>query len=90
MTIYCERKKQKWYYKILLIISGIFLALVLLEVGLQTASFILAINHERQNHVSFEENEIRVLCIGESTTQLGGEDSYPFQLEEILNSKKTN
>src|SRR5207249_3899840 len=29
----------------------------------------------------------RVLCIGESTTALGGEDSYPSQLERSLNAR---
>lgn len=90
MSICRERKREKWYNKILLIIFGIFLSLVVLEVGLQAASFILAVNLAQQNRASFDDNEIRVLCIGESTTQLGGEDSYPFQLEEILNIKSAD
>jgi tetratricopeptide (TPR) repeat protein len=32
-----------------------------------------------------QEGVVRVLCLGESTTALGGEDSFPRQLESVLN-----
>lgn len=39
-----------------------------------------------QNHLLSEGNNVyRILCIGESTTLAGGQDSYPSQLERILN-----
>lgn len=34
-----------------------------------------------------DKGEYRILCLGESTTALGGENSYPAQLERILNQK---
>lgn len=66
---------------------GVCLALVFLEVGLRMAGGVVLYLQERHNHLSFNQNEYRILCLGESTTALGGEDSYPSQLEQMLNLK---
>ena len=73
--------------KLLLIVLGIFLTVILLEVGLRIAGGVVLYLQEKHNHMSFNPNEYRILCLGESTTALGGEDSYPSQLEEMLNSQ---
>ena len=73
--------------KLLLIILGVFLTFILLEVGLRIAGGIVLYLQERHNHLSSNPNEYRILCLGESTTALGGEDSYPSQLEEMLNAQ---
>ncbi|MBU1863641.1 MAG: hypothetical protein KKH94_08275 [Candidatus Omnitrophica bacterium] len=72
--------------KIFLIIFGIVLFFLLLEVGLRFGGFLFSWMQEYRNKTSIQKyGEYRILCIGESTTAMGGEDSYPSQLEEILN-----
>lgn len=73
--------------KILLAFFGLFLTVILLEVGLRVGGFVFLAFQERSNRVSLEQNDsFRILCLGESTTALGGQNSYPRQLENILNS----
>jgi len=61
------------------------LSFLLLEVLLRLGGAIFNVRLASQNRgVSFAGNEFRILCLGESTTALGGENSYPFQLEQIL------
>jgi tetratricopeptide (TPR) repeat protein len=73
--------------KLSLFIFGLFLTAILLEVGLRVAGAVVLFLQERHNHISFNQNEYRILCLGESTTALGGEDSYPSQLEQMLNAR---
>jgi len=75
--------------KILLVFWGIIATFILLEVFLRIGGFIFTLNQERYNRVIQERNEseFRILCLGESTTAIGGRDSYPYQLEEILNEQ---
>jgi tetratricopeptide (TPR) repeat protein len=76
--------------KILLVIWGIFLTLFILEIGMRIGGAAVLFYQERWNRgVTFSSKEYRILCIGESTTALGGRSSYPAQLEAILNSRKT-
>ena len=76
-------------HKIFLIGFGILLTLFILEAGLRLGGFIFKWNQDSDNRKALSRNhgDFRILCIGESTTALGGENSYPFQLEEILNHK---
>src|SRR5512140_1625308 len=65
---------------------GLVLALVLLEIGLRTGGTLFLWLQERRNQASLgEHRRLVVLCLGESTTALGGKDSYPSQLERTLN-----
>jgi tetratricopeptide (TPR) repeat protein len=80
-------KKTSFIQKLLLFIFGVILAVIFLEAGLRIAGGIVLYLQDRHNHVSFHSNEYRILCLGESTTALGGEDSYPSQLEEMLNAQ---
>lgn len=34
-----------------------------------------------------QKSSYRIMCVGESTTALGGQNSYPYQLQEILNQR---
>lgn len=70
--------------KLFLVILGIGLSLLLLEVGLRLGGFLFARMQDRANQGDLGAGEFRILCIGESTTALGGEDSYPSQLETLL------
>ena len=83
-------EKTSFRQKIALIIFGIILSVVLLEVGLRIGGFIYLGLQERRNIVSMKQaGAYKIMCIGESTTALGGEDSYPSQLEELLNAQDT-
>ncbi len=75
--------------KIILILIGTIATIILLEIGLRLGGKIFTFIQESRNTTTFNPDEIRILCIGESTTALGGIDSYPSQLEEILNQYKT-
>ena len=68
--------------KIALIFLGIFLFIILLEVGLRLGGFVLQSIQEHGNLQSIKQGSIyRILCLGESTT----ERQYPHLLEQVLN-----
>ncbi len=76
--------------KFLLVGLGLFLTLLLLEIGLRLGGFIFLLRQSQANQLSVAtspQNEFRILCIGESTTALGGDSSYPALLEKVLNSR---
>ncbi len=74
--------------RIILVISGLFLCIVLLEIGLRVGGFVLLSLQEYRNTISLrQKGEYRIMCLGESTTALGGEYAYPRQLEKILNQR---
>jgi len=82
-------KKTKLKHKILLIFFSILFSFFLLEIGLRVGGFIFLSIQEHFNQTSLQEgSEYRILCIGESTTALGGKDAYPRQLEKILNIRQ--
>jgi len=77
--------------KISLIVAGVFLSFLILEGGMRLSAFVLLKIQERQNAASLRlKDTYRILCLGESTTAIGGRDSYPYQLEEILNEKSSS
>ena len=76
--------------KAVLIIFGLFLAALILEAALRLAGFSYLAWQDYQNSrvlKKLDKVEYRILCLGESTTAFGGENSYPRQLERILNEK---
>ena len=67
---------------------GLILSLVLLEVGLRIGGFLYLTLQEYRNIISvLKRGSFRIMCLGESTTAIGGKDSYPSQLEKILNQR---
>ncbi len=81
-------QKTSFLQKLLLVIFGILLSIVLLELGLRIAGAILLSMQEYRNHrLAKQQGVYKIVCIGESTTMSGGENSYPRQLERILNAK---
>ncbi len=79
--------------KIGLIFFGFAIALILLEVGLRIAGYltILSQNRAARTGIDFgDENQYRILCIGESTTAQifvnGKGEAWPAQMERILNA----
>jgi len=80
-------KPSAFTEKSLLILLGIFLSLIFLEAGLRLGGFIFLSVQDRRNTISLsQKSTCTILCLGESTTALGGAYSYPSQLERILNS----
>ena len=74
--------------KLVRLIFEFFVYLILLEMGLRVGGFIFSSLQEYRNISSIKKkSEYRIMCLGESTTAIGGEDSYPSQLEEILNER---
>ena len=83
--------KTSFLQKTLLVVFSCFVTLLILEIVLRTGGFCMAILQEYHNRRKIAEKDtIRVMCIGESTTALGGENSYPSQLEKILNQDGTD
>ncbi|MFH1338293.1 MAG: tetratricopeptide repeat protein [Candidatus Omnitrophota bacterium] len=76
--------------KIALAIFGLFLCVVLLEAGLRMGGFIFLSLQEYKNRIAVQKRgNFTIMCVGESTTALGGKNSYPPQLEKILNEQDT-
>jgi tetratricopeptide (TPR) repeat protein len=80
-----NQEKVSLRAKIALMLLGIFLCLFLIEIGLRLGGFAIMSYQEYRNWLSLKKKgAYTIMCIGESTTGCGGEDSYPWQLEEIL------
>lgn len=66
------------------------MCLVLLEIGLRIGGLVFLSLQEHRNKTALKQKDTyRILCLGESTTALGWGDSYPSQLERILNQHST-
>lgn len=74
--------------KIFLTVSSLFIFFVLLEIVMRLSGGIILFLREYSNSPAFKEKgAYRILCLGESTTASGGANSYPSQLEKILNQR---
>lgn len=74
--------ETSFWQKVILILFGIFIALLLLEIGLRLGGFtLLQIQKHRNDLALGHKGAYRIMCIGESTTQ----NQYPIFLEEVLN-----
>jgi hypothetical protein len=74
--------------KLILTISGILFSIIVLEISLRLGGFIYLSWQQYRNTLSARQNHTyRIMCLGESTTAMGGENSYPAQLEKILNQR---
>jgi len=73
----------------MILVSGaLVVTIIALEIALRIGGALFLFLQERRNMTSLRRyGEYRIMCLGESTTALGGRDSYPSQLEEILNQR---
>ena len=56
--------------------------------GLRIGGFIFLSLQEYRNRISARQKGVyRIMCLGESTTAIGGKNSYPRQVEKILNQR---
>jgi tetratricopeptide (TPR) repeat protein len=79
-----REKKVPLGQKVALVLFGIFLTLLILEIGLRLGGFIILSLQEQKNLQSMKQKKAcRIICLGESTTQC----QYPSYLEEILNQR---
>lgn len=71
------------------LLAGSFLAVMLLvEVSLRVAGFVLTERQRSENARTLAEGEeLVILCVGESTTALGGDSAYPRLLEDALRAR---
>ena len=85
--------KRESIRRFFLIIMSIFLTLIALELSLRIGGIIISSEQNSLNRitgfsVSEQQKIYRILTLGESTTA-GGEDSWPNQLEMILNERSS-
>ncbi|OGX16120.1 MAG: hypothetical protein A2166_00050 [Omnitrophica WOR_2 bacterium RBG_13_41_10] len=74
--------------KISLLAFGIIIALIILEVALRLFGNFYLYGQAQRNKIALEQwGKFRILCLGESTTALGGPDSYPRQLGRLLRQR---
>ncbi len=70
--------------RIVLIFLGLLIALIILELSMQTAGFcISSFQNYKNNKALKDKSQYAVMCLGESTTSL----AYPCELQKILNKK---
>ncbi|MAE29905.1 MAG: hypothetical protein CMJ87_13135 [Planctomycetes bacterium] len=75
--------------KIALVLAGTVAGLLLAEGALRAGGFAYSARQEARNERSLAEGgEYRILCVGESTTAMGGDYAYPHQLERILDARE--
>jgi tetratricopeptide (TPR) repeat protein len=70
------------------ILFGIFLAFLIIECVLRVTGFVLTKAQDGRNRNDRNSDGVSIVCLGESTTFLGGDYSYPSQLEAILMSRR--
>lgn len=84
-----QRTKLPLWKKTILVFFGIIFSILLLEISLRLGGLVFLSLQECRNRAAiFKKGTYRIMCLGESTTAIGGRDSYPSQLEEILNQRK--
>ncbi|MEW5894749.1 MAG: hypothetical protein AB1650_03160 [Candidatus Omnitrophota bacterium] len=83
------QNSRTWFWqKILLVCFSFLLTLFLIEGGLRLGGLCFSLVRDYGNRQRISGKDvIKVMCIGESTTAMGGEFSYPSQLERILNEQ---
>lgn len=73
---------------IAVVLLGLAVALLALEGGLRLIGFVFTQRQEWANQAALAEGrDIRVICIGESTTAMGATFAYPRQLESVLEER---
>jgi len=82
------RMRLPIYKRIIAIFLGIIFSIILLELVLRLGGLAYSFLQEYRNRISaYQKGTFRILCLGESTTAGGGKQSYPRQLEKILNQR---
>ncbi len=91
MLVMCKmkRKNKPFLEKIYLLLLGLILGLIVLELILQAASGIIYLIQRGNTFFKYNEPTYKILALGDSTTaQQIGAESWPKELEKILNTKR--
>ncbi|MFI5349836.1 MAG: SGNH/GDSL hydrolase family protein, partial [Elusimicrobiota bacterium] len=79
----------RFWRRAALIAAGLAAGFAAAEAGLRAAGWLFRLPTEIRNRETMQRaGALRILCLGESTTEWGGQDSYPSQLEKILNERR--
>ncbi|MFP4473521.1 MAG: SGNH/GDSL hydrolase family protein [Candidatus Omnitrophota bacterium] len=78
------RERTGLFRRVLAAVFVIVIGLVLIEAGLRFYGWALLRQRDRAR---LPQDAYTLICLGESTTMLGGEQAYPQQLENILREK---
>lgn len=82
------RERRGWKPKLVAATAGLLLCLLLLELGLRLlGAGYMWLQARRATSSASSRDAVRILCVGESTTALGGRNSYPSQLQQLLNDR---
>ena len=83
------RIKKRYLQNVALIFLGVFISLLILEIGLRVGGFFVLSIQRHTNAQIGEGKPYRILTLGESTTanMLNYQSSWPEELETILNNK---
>lgn len=78
-------KEINFVQKIFLVCFGCLLFFLITEIFLRTTA---TVSNFKRNYLiekrTRESGDFVIICVGESTTEWGGKNSYPHQLEELL------
>ncbi|MBF0386082.1 MAG: hypothetical protein HQL27_09490, partial [Candidatus Omnitrophica bacterium] len=66
--------------------AGLLFSLLLLEIILRLGGVLYSSFRKNNNFKYAPGGAYKILCLGESTTMMGEDSSYPRQLENFLNS----
>ena len=79
---------RSWLQRLLALLLGLALCLLAFELGLRALGAGFLWLQARQNRSAMASGEaVRVICLGESTTAMGGESSFPSQPVLALNER---
>jgi len=80
----------RWLTRIALVVAGLCAGALLVELGMRAAGAVIRARQQQRNYAALrEKHDVRVVCLGESTTEgEPGGRSYPDMLEEILNGEQ--
>ena len=80
--------RRIWSLRVIVTLLGVLFALVLLELVLRAGGALFTGQQQARNTEAMATLDGHViLCVGESTTAMGGEDSYPSQLQDVLDER---
>jgi len=82
-----DLRPSRWPKRMGVFALGLVVALSALEIGLRLIAWTAALQQRQTNRQALLKSgssDIRILCFGDSTTAIGGRDSFPEQLAAVL------
>lgn len=83
-----DPRVRSWSGRLFALLCGVGTTLLVVEVGLRLGGFCFLFQQAYSSEGKFATDpDVVVLALGESTTALGGRQSYPAQLEDVLSER---